>query len=56
MHDILYYVLLLLVVSPEDTAVKKLLSGEQLHHEVCSTAYRSVQSYRLATCIVTREL
>jgi hypothetical protein len=29
---------LLLVSSPEETAVKKLLSGEQLHHDVCSTA------------------
>jgi hypothetical protein len=29
---------LLFVSSPEETAVKKSLSGEQLHHDVCSTA------------------
>jgi hypothetical protein len=30
------------VVSPGETAMKQLLSGEQLHHEVCSTANKSV--------------
>jgi hypothetical protein len=42
------HVILTVVVSPEETAVKKSLLSEQLHHEDCSTAYRSVKSYRVA--------
>jgi hypothetical protein len=36
------YMIVTVFVSPGQTAVKKLLSGEQLHHEVCSAANEPV--------------
>jgi hypothetical protein len=43
------------VVSLEETAVKKSMSGEQLHHEVCPL-HTELQRSRLATRLAAEEM